>query len=300
MDRFDAMRVFACVVETGSFTKASETLHIGRATATQLVQQLETRLQAKLLHRTTRKVKVTVAGQAFYDRVVRLLADLQEAEHGVLEGSGMLEGRLRVDVPSPLARLILVPALADFYERHPGIQIDMRVSDRTSDLLDENIDCVIRGGPITDQTLIAKRVGHLHLQTYAAPGYLQRTGIPGHPSELDGPAHRIVGYLWAHKNQRVPYPMRRGEEIVSIRGNYALAVDDGNAYLAAGVAGLGIVWLPDYMAEPCTTEGSLIPLFTDWQLDPMPLHVAFHPSRRADVRLRAFIAWVEEVVGATS
>ena len=300
MDRFDAMRVFACVVETGSFTKASETLHISRATATQLVQQLETRLQAKLLHRTTRKVKVTVAGQAFYDRVIRLLADLQEAEHGALEGSDMLEGRLRVDVPSPLARLILVPALADFHERYLGIQIDMRVSDRTSDLLDENTDCVIRGGPITDQTLIAKRVGSLHLQTYAAPGDLQRNGSPGHPSELDGPAHRIVGYMWAHKNQRVPYPMRRGEEIVSIRGNYALAVDDGNAYLAAGVAGLGIVWLPDYMAEPCTAEGRLIPLFTDWQLDPMPLHVAFHPSRRADVRLRAFIAWVEEFVGATS
>ena len=157
----------------------------------------------------------------------------QEAEHGVLEGSDRLEGRLRVDVPSPLARLVLVPALADFYQRHPGIQIDMRVSDRTSDLLNENIDCVIRGGPITDQTLIAKQVGKLRLQTYAAPEYLQRTGTPGHPGELDGPAHRIVGYLWAHKNQPVPYPMRRSEEIVSIRGNYALAVDDGGGRLCA-------------------------------------------------------------------
>ncbi|WP_020205627.1 LysR family transcriptional regulator [Cupriavidus sp. WS] len=300
MDRFDAMRVFACVVETGSFTKASETLHISRATATQLVQQLETRLHAKLLHRTTRKVKVTVAGQTFYDHAIRLLADLQEAERGVAGGSDMLEGRLRVDVPSPLASLILVPALPGFYERYPGIQLDMRVSDRTSDLLDENIDCVIRGGPIADQTLIARRVGDLHLQTYAAPEYLRRAGNPGHPSELDGSAHRIVGYLWAHRNQRVPYPMRRGEEIVSIRGNYALAVDDGNAYLAAGVAGLGIVWLPDYMAQRCTAEGTLIRLFPEWQLDPMPLHVAFHPSRRANARLRAFIDWVEERIGAIS
>jgi DNA-binding transcriptional LysR family regulator len=300
MDRFDAMRVFASVVETGSFTKASETLHISRATATQLVQQLETHLHATLLHRTTRKVTVTVAGKIFYDRTLRLLADLQEAEHDVATGSDMVEGRLRVDVPSPLARLLLIPALPGFYEQHSGIQLDMRVSDHTSDLLDENIDCVIRGGPITDQTLIARQIGNLHLKTYAAPAYLQRTGYPSHPGELDGPLHRIVGYLWAHKNQHVPYPMRHGDEMVRIRGNYVLAVDDGNAYLAAGIAGLGIVWLPDYMAKRYTAEGTLIPLFPEWRVEPMPLHIAFHPSRRTNARLRVFIDWVEELISTTT
>ena len=300
MDRFDAMRAFTCVVDTGSFTKAAETLHISRATATQLVQQLEKRLQVRLLDRTTRKVGVTGAGSAFYERAVRLLADLDDAENSVTASQETLGGRLRLDVPSPLARLVLLPALPAFFARHPDIQIDMRVSDRTSDLLDENIDGVIRGGPMADPTLIARHLGDLRLQTYAAPDYLQRLGSPQHPRELEGPEHRIVGYLWAHRNQQAPYLMRRQQEALGIRGHYALAVDDGNAYLAAALAGLGIVWLPDYMARPHVAAGSLIRLFPDWQLDPMPLHAAFPPSRRNNARLRAFIDWAAELIAGIS
>lgn len=300
MDRFDAMQVFARVVETGSFTKAAQTMHISRATATQLVQKLEARLQVKLFSRTTRKVKVTDTGAAFYQRVIRLLADLEEAENGVSQAHGLVEGRLRVDVPSPLARMILVPALPAFHQRYPGIQIDMRVSDRAVDLLDENIDCVIRGGPVSDQSLVAKRLGELQLRTYAAPAYLRHTGEPAHPKELEGPLHRVVGYLWAHKNLHFPYAMRRGAELVNIRGSYALAVDDGNAYLAAGLAGLGIVWLPDYMAREQVARGALTRLLADWRLDPMPLHAAFHPSRRRSAKLHAFIDWVSEIVSTVS
>lgn len=299
MDRFDAMRAFARVVEMGSFSKAAESMHISRTTATQLVQRLESRLQVKLLSRTTRKVKVTDTGAAFYGRVIRLLADLEDAENGISASTERLDGRLRIDVPSPFASLILAPALPTFFERHPRVQIDMRVSDRTTDLLDENIDCVIRGGPISDQTLIAKRLGDLRLNTYASPGYLENTGVPRHPRELEGPVHRTVGYLWAHRNQPVPYTMRRGQEFANIRGHYALAVDDGNAYLAAGMAGLGIVWLPDYMARSYVQGEALVRLFPDWRLDPMPMHVAFHPSRRSNARLRAFVKWMAECVSFT-
>lgn len=294
MDRFTAMQAFARVVETGSFTKAAETMHISRATATQLVQQLESRLQAKLLSRTTRKVKLTDTGAVFYEKAIRLLADLDDAEHLIADAHAALTGRLRVDVPSPLARLVLVPALPTFHARYPNIQIDMRVSDRPTDLLDENVDCVIRGGPVTDQALIARRLGELHLHTYAAPAYLSQHGIPAHPHELEDLPHRVVGYLWAHKNQPFPYAMRRGQELVHIRGNYAIAVDDGNAYLSAGMAGLGIVWLPNYMAREPVAQGSLIPILTDWQIEPMPLHAAFHPSRRMSVRLRSFVDWAAE------
>lgn len=156
MDRFDAMQAFARVVEAGSFTKAAETLHMSKTTVTQLVQQLEARLRVKLLNRTTRKVNVTADGAAYYDRVIKLLAELEEAETSLPGASALPSGRLRVDVPSPLASLILVPALPSFYARYPDIQIDMGVSDRVVDMIDENVDCVVRGGELTDLSLMAQ------------------------------------------------------------------------------------------------------------------------------------------------
>ncbi|MFN3440420.1 MAG: LysR family transcriptional regulator, partial [Acidovorax sp.] len=195
MDRFDAMQAFARVVEAGSFTKAAQTLHMSKTTVTQLVQQLEARLRVKLLNRTTRQVKVTADGAAYYERVVRLLADLEDADTSLSSAVASPRGRLRVDVPSPLARLILMPALPAFHARYPEIQLHMGVSDRMVDLIGDNVDCVLRGGEITDPSLIARHVGDLPIGVYAAPSYLQRAGTPLHPGELEDPHHRTVGYL---------------------------------------------------------------------------------------------------------
>ncbi len=295
MDRFDAMQAFARVVETGSFTKAAETLRTNKTSVTQLVQQLEARLRVKLLHRTTRKVQVTAEGAAYYERVLRLLADLDEAETSLSSAATAPRGRLRVDVPSPLARLVLVPALPDFHARYPDIQIDMGASDRVVDLIGDNVDCVVRGREITDQSLIARRVGDLRIGAYAAPAYLARAGTPAHPKELEHPQHRVVGYL--RSNGRVPpYALRRGDETIEVQGRHALAVDDGNAYLAAGLAGLGVLWLPTYMAEAHAARGELLPLFEDWRFEPMPLYLAFRPDRYPSARLRVFIDWVVAVL----
>lgn len=292
MDRFDAMQAFARVVETGSFTKAAQTLHMSKTTLTQLVQQLEARLRVKLLNRTTRRVKVTVDGAAYYERVIRLLTDLHDAETSLPNASALPEGRLRVDVPSPLARMILVPALPAFHERYPGIQLDLGVSDRKIDLIGENVDCVVRGGEITDQSLIARRVGDLQLGVYAAPSYLERAGTPSHPSELEDSHHRIVGFVWSRTGKTYPYAMHRNGESVHVQGRHAVAVDDGNAYLAAGLAGMGILWLPDYMSKPHVASGELLPLFEDWCLDTMPLYLAYPPNRYVSAKLRVFIDWV--------
>ncbi len=296
MDRFDAMQAFARVVETGSFTKAAETLHMSKTSVTQLVQQLEARLRVRLLNRTTRKVNVTADGAAYYERVVRLLADMDDAETSLSSAATSPRGRLRVDVPSPLARLILVPALPAFHARYPDIQLDMGVSDRIVDLIDENVDCVVRGGELTDQSLMMRHVADLRLGVYAAPGYLQRAGTPAHPRELENTHHRIVGFLWARSGKPVPYAMHRDAERINVQGRYVLAVDDGNAYLAAGLAGLGVLWLPDYMAETPLARGELVPLFDDWRLDPMPLYLAFPPNRHVSAKLRVFIEWVVELM----
>lgn len=296
MDRFDAMQAFARVVETRSFTKAAATLHMSRTTVTQLVQQLEARLRVKLLNRTTRQVNVTADGAAYYERVVRLLADMDDAETSLSSASDAPRGRLRVDVPSPFARMILVPALPDFHRRYPEIQLDLGVSDRRVDLIGENVDCVVRGGSITDQSLVARHVGDLQLGVHASPAYLQRMGTPLHPQALEDTHHRIVGFLWARTGKPLPYAMRRDNESVQVNGRYVVALDDGNAYLAAGLAGMGVIWLPAYMARPHVASGELVTLFGDWTLESMPMSVVFPPNRHVSAKLRVFIDWIIELM----
>ncbi len=296
MDRFDAMLAFARVVEAGSFTKAADTLHMSKTTVTQLIQQLEARLRVKLLNRTTRKLNLTADGAVYYERVVRLLGELDDAETSLSSAATAPRGRLRVDVPSPLATTLLIPALPEFYARYPDIQIDMGVSDRMVDLIGEKVDCVVRGGELLDQSLMARKVGDLQLGLYAAPDYLRRMGTPAHPRDLEESAHRVVGYLWARTGKTLPYTLHKADDTVHLRGRYALAVDDGNAYLAAGIAGLGMLWLPAYMATAPVAAGQLVALFEDWQMEPMPLYLAYPPNRHVSLKLRVFIAWVVEVM----
>lgn len=172
----------------------------------------------------------------------------------------------------------------------------MGVSDRVVDLIGENVDCVVRGGEITDQSLMARRIGDLQLGVYAAPSYLERAGTPSHPRELEESHHRIVGFLWASTGKALPYAMRSDGESVHVHGRHALSVDDGNAYMAAGLAGLGVLWLPDYMSKAHVARGELVPLFENWRLDPMPLYVAFPPNRHISLKLRVFIDWVAELM----
>lgn len=296
MDRFDAMRAFARVVEAGSFTKAAQTLHMSKTTVTQLIQQLEARLRVKLLHRTTRKLGVTPDGAVYYERVIRLLADMEDAENSLSSAAMTPRGRLRVDVPSPLARLILVPALPAFHARYPDIQFDMGVSDRKVDLIGDNVDCILRGGEITDQSLIARHVGDLPIGVYVAPRYAERLGSPAHPRELQNTDHCIVGFLSSRTSKIDPLVLRSENERIEITGNYVLAVDDGNAYLEAGLAGLGVIALPNYMAAAHQAGGALIPLFTQWRISPMPLYLAFPPNRHVNAKLRVFIDWIVEVM----
>lgn len=296
MDRFDALQAFVRVVEAGSFTKAAQTLHMSKTTVTQLVQQLEARLRVKLLNRTTRQVRVTADGAAYYERVASLLADLEDADAGLSSALAVPSGRLRVDVSSPLACLILIPALPAFHAHYPEIQIDMGVSDRLVDLIGDNVDCVLRGGELSDSSLMARRVGELRFGVYASPDYLERAGMPTHPRELEEPQHRVVGFLRARSGQVAAIAMRRAGESVTVQGRYVVAVDDGNAYLAAGLAGMGVLSLPQYLAETHVAQGALVPLFDDWRIDAMPLYVVYPPNRHLSAKLRVFINWVAELM----
>ena len=160
----------------------------------------------------------------------------------------------------------------------------------------ENIDCVVRGGAVTDGALIARHIGDLRLGVYAAPAYLAQAGMPLHPDQLQDARHSIVRFRWSRTGGGFPYAMHKEGETVQIGGRHVLSIDDGNAYLAAGLAGLGVLWLPDYMARGHVGEGRLVPLFEDWRIDPMPLYVAYPPNRHPSKKLRVLIDWMGELM----
>lgn len=292
MDRIEAMTCFARVAESGSFTKAASTLGLSRTTVTQLVQQLEARLRVRLLHRTTRTVKLTADGAAYYANVLKLLVDLDEAESSLLQSTAAPRGRLRVDAPAPLARRVIIPALPKFLARYPEIKLRLGVSDREVDLIADGVDCVIRGGEPAPSELIARRLGLLAFGVYAAPEYLKRFGRPAHPRDLVTPQQRVVGFMRPRVGTVRTLELRKARETVAIQGRDDIAIDDGDAYLAAGVAGLGIIGVPTYMARVHAGNGELVRLFADWEVEPMPLYVLTPPSRHPTARVRAFIEWV--------
>ena len=209
MDKLQAMQVFARVVEAGTFTKAADSLSLPKPTVTRLVQTLEAHLQTKLLNRTTRRVTVTADGAAYYDRAVRLLTEVEELESAMSKAKANPRGRLRIDVAASVGQLLLIPALPDFYARYPDIQIDIGVTDRPVDLVAENVDCVVRGGEITDQSLIARRIGEMSCLACAAPSYIEKFGEPQHPSDLDRD-HYVVGYFSAQSGRRWPFSFVSG------------------------------------------------------------------------------------------
>jgi len=290
------MRAFAAVVDAGSFTRAAQNLELGRTRVTELVQQLEAHLRVRLLNRTTRKVAPTAEGAAYYQRVVQLLADLDDAEASLPQAVVQPRGRLRVDVPSPFARLRLVPALPDFHARYPDIQLHIGVSDREVDLISDQVDCVIRGGEPNVPGLVARPLGTLQLGFHAAPSYLAARGAPHHLLELEGPAHITVGFLRPRTGRLRRLQARAGDEQVDIEGRHAVAVDDGDAYLAAGLAGLGVVCLPQYMAAAHVASGELVPVLRAWQVPGMPMHLLHPPRRPPSQRLRVFADWVQALM----
>jgi LysR family transcriptional regulator, regulator for bpeEF and oprC len=298
MDQFLAIRVFARVVEAGSFTKAADSLRMPKATVTKLVQSLEAHLRVKLLQRTTRRVTVTSDGAAYYERTARLLGELEDIEASLSHAQANPRGRLRVDAGAALARLLIIPALPDFLARYPEIQIDLGVSDRRVDLIGENVDCVIRGGVLSDSSLIARRVGGLTWCTVATPAYLERYGTPRHPRDLED-EHVVVSYFSSQTGRVLPFSFRHksgNEAAFELEGRRVVGVNDSNAHLAAGLASLGIIQTTCFAARPHIESGELVQILHDWDREPLAIHVLYPSNRHLSIKLRAFIDWVVELI----
>lgn len=295
MDQLSAMRAFVRVVETGNFTRASEALNLPKATLTNLIQGLEAHLHTKLLNRTTRRVVVTTDGALYYERANRIIAEIDELDTSLAASYTLPSGRLRVEMAGAFADWIVIPALGDFHRRFPEIHIDMGVGDRTVDYLAENVDCALRGGVPTDQSLIARRVAEVSLIICAAPRYIEKHGTPKHPSELERD-HQCVSYFTALNNRAVAFDFRKDDEALEINARHILAVNDARSFLSAALAGLGVAPLPLFMAAEPLARGELLRVLPDWQIDPIPLYIVYPPNRHLSNKVRVFVDWLVQLL----
>lgn len=293
MDRIDLFRIFARVVECSSFTRAADTLGVPRSSVSAAVQELEGRVGARLLHRTTRVVSPTQDGLAFYERCLRLIADVEEAEN-IFRQSATPSGRLRIDVPGRIGRLVVIPALYSFFEAYPEIEIDIGVTDRATNLIEESIDCVLRVGPLADSGLIARPIGELVLINVASPAYLERHGVPETPNDLH--AHLAVNYASPSSGRVEDWEWLEGDKLRtrSMRGR--LTVNSAEAYIAACLAGFGLIQIPAYDVWRHIEASELVEVMPDYRAAPMPMTLLYPHRQHLSHRLQVFADWLEELL----
>ena len=291
MDRFNAMRVFTRIVELGGFAKAADSLQMPRASVTVLIKQLEAHLGVQLLHRTTRQVSPTLDGAAYYQRCISLLADLEEAE-GLFKSS-QPKGTLRVEMPAAVGRLVVLPALPEFTQRYAHIELEIGLNDRPVDLIREGVDCVIRGGLTMDDSLVARPLVQMDQITCASPGYLQAHGVPQSLEDLSG--HQVVEYFSSASGKRYGLEFQIGDEVRLVDLPKQIAVNSAEGYLAACVAGYGLVQVPHYHVAQLVREGRVQEVLGDCLPPRMALTALDPPHRQLSPRVRVFVDWLVDL-----
>lgn len=297
MDKLQAMQAFLRVVESGTFVKAAESLQLPKPTVTRLIQSLEEHLSVRLLNRTTRRVSVTSEGAAYYDRASRLLGEIDELEASVTAARSAPKGRLKIDLPGALALGVIVPALPAFRALYPDIDLDIGVGDRSVDLIGDNIDCVVRGGEVRDQSLIARRVGDVHLVSCATPAYLRAQGTPRHPDELRQ-GHTLIRAVQMPSGRLYPFSLSKDDVVAQAEGERAISFNDTNAAVAAVKAGLGIGCAPSFLVQQAIGLGELELVLPDWQPPSIPIHVVYPPNRHLSAKVRVFVDWIVALFAA--
>lgn len=288
------MRLFTRVVEQSSFTQAAQDLGLPRSTVTDAIKQLEARLQVRLLQRTTRHVSPTLDGEAYYQRCLTILADIEDAEMAF--AGAKPRGLLRIDVHGTLARHFLLPELPDFLAQYPDIELFMSEGDRLVDPVREGIDCVVRVGRLKDSDMVARRLGELDEVTCAAPGYLQRFGTPLSLDELDG--HRMVGFRSSASGTIMPLEFNVAGQSHQVTLPCTVSVSAAESLVAAAQMELGIIQVPRYHLRDSLDNGSLLPLLPQFPSTPMPVSLLYPRNRQLSPRVRVFIDWFSKAFAA--
>lgn len=293
MDRVLAMQVFSRIVELGAFGKAADSLGLPRASVTQLIKQLESHLGVQLLQRTTRQVRTTIDGQAYYQRCVQLLADIDEAESFFSQTRNNPQGQLRVDLPASLGHRVIIPALGAFCARYPNIELIVGSSDRPVDLVREGVDCVVRAGRIHDLSLVARPLVKLPQITCASADYLRQFGVPNTLDELT--RHRAVNYESLFNGRVFALEFTVNGNLIEIAQQGTITVTNAQDYVAACEAGLGIIQAPYYHLRKQIAAGSLCEILPQHRPPAMPLTALYPPHRQLSRRVRVFVDWLVEL-----
>lgn len=294
MDRIEAMRSFVHVVELGSFTRAATALGRHKATVSDQVALLERALGVALLTRTTRTVVPTSEGLLYARKAALILAQLDEADASIKTPLRNPQGTLRVELPTPIGHLVVVPEVHSFLARYPRISLDLSCTDRRSDLIREGVDCVVRAGELPDSSLVCRKLGDLEFALFASPAYLARAGIPLSPADLA--SHQLVGYRNAVGSRVPTVELTRGAEIVRLDLPMRLVVSDVVTVVQAALAGLGIVQSTGFTLTQHLRAGTLVRVLPDWHGRSLPLSLLATSNRFRTARVQVFMDWVQELL----
>jgi DNA-binding transcriptional LysR family regulator len=298
MDRFNAMRIFTRIVELESFSKAAEDLQMPAATATYTIKQLEARLGVRLLQRTTRHVSATLDGQAYYQRCVRILADVEETEAGFGNSGVAPRGKLRVDLQGTVAQHYVLPRLKEFFSRYPDIELEIGMGDRLVDLVRDGVDCVLRVGELRDSSMVGRRVAALQQVTCASAAYFERHGTPATLDDLAAQGHRAVNFFSSSSGKLFPFDFLVDGETRSIALPGSVSVSNAEAYLACCANDLGLVQLPRYHVAGELASGAFREVLGEWRPKPMQVSVLYPHARQLSPRVRVFVDWLTDVMTA--
>ncbi len=290
MDKLDTLHLFIRIIEQGSFTRAANALDIPRATATLAIKELEARLGSRLLERTTRQVRPTLDGQAFYDRCKRILGDLEDAESALSTSAANPRGMLRLDLHGSHAAQIILPHIQDFHRRYPQIKLAISCGDRLVDLVSEGIDCVVRAGNPRDSSLVVKRLALMPEVVCASPSYLERHGTPTSPEEIT--EHQAVGFFASNHDIRYPFSFLVDGQVQDYEPGGWISVNDAELYRTCALNGCGLIQVSRFRVEEYLASGQLVEVLADWPSPGLPVSVLYPYHRQLSPRVKVFVEWV--------
>jgi LysR family transcriptional regulator for bpeEF and oprC len=294
LDQLLAIRVFIRIADARSFAKAADSLNIPRSSVSKLLQDLEQHLGTKLVERSTRSFTITQAGEVYREQALNLLAGLDEMDLTARQTRASPHGRLRVDIGSSLANLVIIPALAQFRARYPDLELMLGVSDRPADLIGDGVDCVIRGGALPDSSLIARHLCNADFVTCATPDYLSSFGSPAHPQELEQ-NHRTIRYFFSNTGKTLPLHFAKDSERYEVNGQPGISVSESTALTEAVLTGMGIGQIFSFSARAHIAAGRLVPILKEWTPPSHPLQLVYPAARHPSAKLRVFIDWAVEL-----
>jgi DNA-binding transcriptional LysR family regulator len=285
----EAWAIFASVVEHRSFSAAADAIGVSKATVSKAISRLEASLGQSLFHRTSRRLALTEAGKPLADHAARILADARLAEEAARDSAGLPAGRIRMAAPMTFGVTHVAPLIADFLIAHPGIEIELHLSDARVDIVAEGYDVALRIADLPDSSLRARRLCDITAHIVAAPAYLERHGTPTHPAQLG--EHKLFGYT----NITGPWRFRGADgSDISVRASGQLSANSGDAILPSLIAGLGIARLPSFILGEALAEGRVVEILKDWAPSTVGLHLMTPPSPLRPARVEALIAFLTE------